>query len=295
MKAIAISCLFTFSVLQSCAQGGDKKENLSLKNIYEVTHENIEKNLDTYGLKGPVKSVEQRQYLAPKDSLIDLNDYEACSLKEDAHYSLFAGAGMNNDCKLTFDEAGRLIYRMASGRRFSSEAVETDTLYYASGGQLTHIENRLEGDDFAFRTSTLFEYDGNGRLIRVLHNGQPDIEYTYDEANRQVRVVWHDNGQFMSDNVYTYDKYGSKIETHSYREDGSLEVRWVHEYDESGHIEREFQYYPNGDTRELKSPGEDKSIKVYCQYDKHRNCTKRVIVDANGRTTVRERIFKYYP
>src|SRR3546814_8401813 len=83
----------------------------------------------------------------------------------------------------------------------------TDTLFYAADGKLSRIENRLEGDDFSFHTSTVFDYDEDGRLIRQLRNGQPDIEYTYDEALNQVRVVWYDNGQFMSDNIYTYDKY----------------------------------------------------------------------------------------
>src|SRR3546814_403180 len=259
MKTIAISCLLTLMMLQSCAQGGEKKENLPLKSFYEVTTENVQKKLDTYGLNGSVKSVEQRQYVAPKDSLIDLDEYDVCSLKEEAYYSLFAGAGMNSDCMLTFDEAGRLIYRVARGRRFSSEAVETDTLFYAADGKLSRIENRLEGDDFSFHTSTVFDYDEDGRLIRQLRNGQPDIEYTYDEALNQVRVVWYDNGQFMSDNIYTYDKYGLKVETHSYNEDGSLNVRWVTEYDDLGHIEKEFQYFPNGDTHDAKNTQTDKT------------------------------------
>lgn len=293
MKTKMASCLLAFFTLQSCAQGGGKKENLPLKSFYEVTTENVQEKLDTYGLKGPLKSVEQRQYMARKDSLIDLEEYEVCSLREEAYYSLFAGAGMNSDCMLTFNEAGRLIYRVARGRRFSSEAVETDTLFYAEDGKLSRSENRLEGDDFAFHTSTVFDYDEHGRLIRQLRNGQPDIEYTYDEAGNQVRVVWHDNGQFMSDNMYTYDEYGLKIETHSYNEDGSLSVRWVHEYDDFGHPEKEFQYDPNGDTHESKKPAEDKTIKVYCQYDEYGNCTKRLIVDSHDRITVRERKFEY--
>src|SRR3546814_3726238 len=75
----------------------------------------------------------------------------------------------------------------------------------------------------------------------------------------------------MSDNIYTYDKYGLKVETHSYNEDGSLNVRWVHEYDDLGHLEKEFQYFPNGDTHESKKPADDKTINVYCQYDQHRS------------------------
>ena len=99
----------------------------------------------------------------------------------------------------------------------------------------------------------------------------------------------------MSDNVYTYDEYGLKVETHSYNEDGSLEVHWVHEYDDFGHLEREVQYDPNGDSHESKKAKNDKTIKVYRQYDQHGNCTKRLIIDANDRITIRERKFTYYP
>src|SRR5690606_17821866 len=102
------------------------------------------------------------------------------------------------------------------------------------------------------------------------------------------------SGQFMSDNVYTYDEHGFKIGTHSYDENGDLEVRWEHEYDDLGHLEREVRYYPNGDTHELKKAEEDKTIKVYRQYDEQGNCTKRLIVESNGNISVRERVFQYF-
>jgi len=92
----AVFCLLVLSIMQSCAQGGGKQDNLPLKSIYEVTIADIQQGLDTYGLKGPVKTVRQRQHAVPRDSVIDLNEYEAADLRNDAHHALFAGAGMNN-------------------------------------------------------------------------------------------------------------------------------------------------------------------------------------------------------
>lgn len=293
-KITAIFCLLALSIMQSCAQGGGKKGNLPLRSIYEVTIADIQQELDTYGLKGPVKTVRQRQHAVPRDSVINLDEYEAADLRDDAHHALFAGAGMNNDCMLTFDETGRLLYRRAHGRRFSSNAVETDTLHYDTAGFLTGIENELVGDDFSFYTHTVFEYDGDGHLLRQSGNDQSVFEYTYDEANNQVKIVRHDDGSFAYDHVYTYDPFGLNIETHHYREDGSLEVRWEREYDDFGSIKKEVQHYPNGESHESKMPGTDQRVKVYAQYDTYGNCTKRLIMEPNGRLTIRERKFAYY-
>src|SRR5690606_23086562 len=198
-RRIIMTSLLAIVTLQSCAQKSEKQRALKLKNSYDVIKADIGQTADVYGLKGNVKTVEQLEYVVPEDSVIDFSEYEAADLSEDAHYHLLAGAGMNNDCKFTFDGEGKLLYRMARGERFSSDAVETDTLHYNAAGDLAQINNRLVGDDFVFDTDIIFEYDAHGHLIRKLHNDQLDIEYTYDEAKNQVRVVWYDNGQFMSD------------------------------------------------------------------------------------------------
>lgn len=294
MIRTTIACLLVGTTLQSCAQKNEEHKALVPQNIYEVTKKGIEQTTEKYGLKGDVKMVEQKRYLVPKDSVVDLSSYEVSSLSEDAHHHLLAGAGMNNGCQLTFNKEGKLLYRMAQGKRFSSEAVETDTLHYNAKGDLVRLQNKLEGEDFAFHTNTIYDYDKKGHLLRQVNNDQPDVEYTYDEAKKQVRIVWHDNDQFMSDNLYTYDEFGRNIETHSYKEDGSLEVRWVREYDDQGHIKKETQYDPNGDSHESKKREEDNTIKVYRAYDEYGNCTKRLIVDSNGRITIRERKFEYY-
>lgn len=290
-KKMMLLFLLALLTLQSCAQ--DKKaENLLLKSIYEVTKADIKQALETYGLKGNVKTAEQKRYVAPEDSLIDLSGYEVSDLSEDAHYPLLSE--MDNDCKLTFNEAGKLLYRIAYGEKFSSKTIGTDTLHYSAKGDLEQRRNRLVGDDFIFSTITTFVYDENEHLVRQSTNHQSIFEYTYEEAKNQVQIVHYDEDGFAYNKVYTYDKFGLIIETHDYSEDGSLRLRWVHEYDDFGHLEREFQYYPNGDSHESEKAKFDKTIKIYRRYDEYGNCTKRLIVDAAGRITVRERKFTYY-
>ncbi|WP_257669588.1 hypothetical protein [Parapedobacter tibetensis] len=264
-RKATLSGLLAFLILQGCAQESKKEGNLVLKSIYEVTKGDSNQLL-VYGLKGNVKTVEQKTYLVPQDSVIDLGGYEASGLSEDVHYPFLSE--MDNDCKLTFDEAGKLLYRIAYGERFSSKTVETDTLHYNAKGDLARIKNRLVGDDSVFNNDTKFDYDENGHLVRDATNNKAIFEYTYDEAKNQVRVVHYDDGEFWFDKLHTHDKFGLTTETQNYNEDGSLDTRWVYEYDDSGGIEKEIAYFPNGDFHEYKKAEVDKTIKVYRQYDK---------------------------
>ncbi|MET0570407.1 MAG: hypothetical protein ABWZ79_03185 [Pedobacter agri] len=53
------------------------KIDLQLKNIYQVTKEDINETIKKYGLKGKLKSVSQKTVYMPKDAVIDISKYEA--------------------------------------------------------------------------------------------------------------------------------------------------------------------------------------------------------------------------
>ena len=292
-RTTAVFCLLTLFLSPSCAQEEKKEVNLPLKSIYEVTLEGVLQRLNTYGLKGPVKTVHQREYTTTEDSITNLHEYEISDISEVSNEVPLAEAGMTSDCTLTFDEAGRLLYRIAHGNRFASKAVETDTIIYDASGAPIETLNDLVGDDFSFFTHTRYEYDEEGHLVRQSFNESSTITYTYDETNNQVRVVRRENGDLISDYVYTYDAYGLNIETREYQEDGSLKVRWERQFDDQGRIKKETQYDSDGESFESKLSDPDQTAKVFAQYDTHGNCVKRLIIDPDGRTTVREWMIAY--
>jgi len=292
MKTTAIfSFLLILLCLQSCAQKNETKTNLKPKSIYEVTKDNINETVEKYGLKGKVKIVEQKTYSAPKDSITDFSKYEPIDMNDEHEY--FNLAEMDNDCKVTFNENGNIVNRISFGRRFGSKSVETDTLFYDNKNQLIIIRNNLEGDDFAFPGDMKFEYNKSGHLIKQYVNKQIWL-HTYFEDKNQVRIVHHEDNEFRFDNIYTYNKFGQEIEKIGYKQDGSIENRWVFEYDDKGEIKKEILYNPDGTNHEYYKHKYDSNIKEYQQLDKNKNCTTRIIIDQNGKVTIRTRKFEYY-
>lgn len=291
--ATKFSFLLILFCLQSCAQKNEPKTTLKLKSIYDVTKDDVNQTVGKYGLKGNVKTVEQKTFSASKDTLIDFSKFERIDMnKEHQYYNL---AEMDNDCKVTFNKNGYVTNRISFGERFGSKSVETDTLFYDQNNQLIMVRNNLEGDDFAFPSDMKFEYNKSGHLIKQHVNKQIWL-HSYFEDKNQVRIVHHEDNEFRFDNTYTYNKFGQKIELLNREENGKIEDRWVFEYDNLGEVEKETLYYPDGEQHEYHKHIYDKNFKVYEQYDKNKNWTTRIIINPKvADITIKTRKFEYYP
>jgi len=285
------SFLFIFSSLQSFAQKSENKSNSKTKNIYEVIKDDINLTLEKYGLNGKVKTVEQKTHSLPKDSIIDFSNYELIDLNKEHEYSNLAE--MDNDCKVTFNENGFLINRISFGRRFGSKSVATDTLFYSKNNQLNIIRNNLQGDDFEFPGDMKFEYNKTGHLIKQ-HVKKQVWLYSYFEDKNQVKILHHEDNVFWFENLYTYNKLGQKMETLRYKEDKTLENRWVHEYDDRGEIVKETLFNADGTFHEYYKHKYDQNIKVYQQLDKNQNCIIRITINPKYTPTIRIRKLEYY-
>ncbi|RZL35018.1 MAG: hypothetical protein EOP00_30545, partial [Pedobacter sp.] len=251
-----------------------EKTELKPKNIYQVTKEDINQNLEKYGLKGKVKSVSQTTVYLPKDSVIDVSKYKVFDRNEDKDYPWLAE--MDNDCRLDFDKDGKLIKRKSFGKRFGSESVNIDSLIYDKNGSLVILRNRLEGDDFDFAGDMKFEYNNAGHLVKQYVH-QQTWSYNYIADKNQVDLVHYEDKSFRFRHKYTYNTYGQKVELQSLNEDGSLETRTAYKYDDRGEVEKEIWHYKNGKEEELLKRKYDKTVKVYKQFDKHENYTIRII------------------
>lgn len=288
---ISISFIVALFFLQSCAQKSDKHNNLKLRSIYEVIKEESNPSLENYGLKGKIKQVIQKTHYAPKDTVINFNGYEIFDINEDRDYPFLAE--MDNDCKVTFNEDGKVTNKVGFGRRFNSKSVETDTMFYDTNKNLKLIKNRLVGDDYTFLGDIHFEYNKAGHLVKKYVNKQIWL-FSYFENKNQVKIVHHENNEFRSANVYTYNKFGQNIGSDSYKEDGTLDYRSEYKYDDLGEIEKEISYSANGDVKEYYKHIHEKGIKLYKQFDKNKNCTKRIIVDPKNGISIRTMEFEYY-
>ncbi len=203
MKTTAtFSLLLTLLCLISCAQNNETNTNLKLKSIYQVTIDDINETVEKYGLKGDVKTVEQKTYSSRKDSIADFSKYELIDMNVKHQY--FNLAEMDNDCKVTFNRSGYVLNRISFGERFGSRSVETDTLFYDTKNQLVLVRNNLKGDDFVFPGDIQFVYDKSGHLIKKIVNKQIWL-HSYFEDKNQVRIIHHEDNEFRFDNIYTFD------------------------------------------------------------------------------------------
>lgn len=223
-----VSTLFILPFLQSCAQNNEVKKPLKIKSIYEVIIDDINWNSEKYGLKGNIKTVEQKTIYAASDSITDFSAYETFDLNDEPDY--FNLAEMDNDCKVTFNANGKLTSRISYGRRFDNTSVQSDTLIYDTNKRLVIMRSNLEGDDFAFPGDAIFEYDKFGHLVKHSYHNQV-WTYTYFEKTHQVRISHREGNEFRYDNLYTYDKFGQQVESQSYNEDGSKDVKITRKYD----------------------------------------------------------------
>ena len=286
-----VSTLFILLFLQSCAQNNEVKKPLKIKSIYEVIIDDINWNSEKYGLKGNIKTVEQKTIYAANDSITDFSAYETFDLNDEPDY--FNLAEMDNDCKVTFNAKGKLASRISYGRRFDSTSVQSDTIIYDANKRLVIMRSNLEGDDFAFPGDAIFEYDKFGHLVKHSYHNQV-WTYTYFEKTHQVRISHREGNEFRYDNLYTYDKFGQQVESQSYNEDGSKDVKITREYDNKGFVEKETLYSTDGTQTDYPKHIFDNSIKLYKKFDHNKNCTVRIIVDPKGKATVRSRKFEYY-
>lgn len=293
MKTTAtFSFLLILLCLQSCAQKNETKTNLKLKSIYEVTKDDVNETVGKYGLKGKVKTVEQKTSSASKDSITDFSKFELIDMNKEHQY--FNLAEMDNDCKVTFNKNGYVVNRISFRERFGSKSLETDTLFYDKNNQLTIVRNNLEGDDFAFPGDMKFEYNKSGHLIKQYVNKQIWL-YSYIEDKNQVRIVHQEDNEFLFDNIYTYNQFGQKIENHRYEKNGKLEVRWVYEYDDQGEVKKETLFNTDGTHSESYKHKFDKDFKVYEQYDKNKNWTIKIIINPKvEKITIKKRKLEYY-
>ena len=286
-----IPIILVFVCLQSCAQNQVEKINLQPKSIYQATKEEINQTVEKYGLKGKLKSVSQKTVYLPKDSVIDVSNYEVFDRNEEADYPPLAE--MDNDCTVIFDKNGRVINRKSFGKRFGSESTNIDSLIYDKNGELNIIRSRLEGDDFDFAGDMKFEYNKNGYLVKQQYHKQIWL-YSYVADKNQVRIQHNEDNEFRFDNKYTYNEYGQKIETQSYDEDGNLKNRVQFEYDHLGDVSKETWHSKNGDEDVVYKRKYDKSVKVYKKFDQQKNCTTYIVVDPKQGTMVKSMTFTYY-
>lgn len=287
------SFLFILLCLQSCAQKNETETTLKLTNIYETTKDNVNQSLEKYGLKGKVKTVEQQTYTSPKDSIIDFSKYELIDPNQQHQYPNLAE--MDNDCKVNFNKLGKLTDRISYGERFASKSVTTDTLLYDEKNELKISRNHLTAGERTYFTEMKFEYDQYGHLVKQYANNLQTWQYSYIEAKNQVRIVNYDDKEFRSDNLYTYNKFGKKIENQAFNEDKTQYERWVYEYDENGETKKETLYQPDGTPYEYLKKPFDKDFKIYQQYDKNENWTTKIIVNPNDKKlTIIKRKFEYY-
>ena len=105
----------------------------------------------------------------------------------------------------------------------------------------------------------------------------------------------YDDKEFRFDNVYTYNKFGKKIENQEYKEDKTPDSRTVYEYEDNGEIKKETLYRLDGTKQDYYKHKFDKDFKVYQQYDKDRNWTTRIIVYPDDeKLTIIKINFEYY-
>ncbi|MFC4211849.1 hypothetical protein ACFOWA_11685 [Pedobacter lithocola] len=139
-----------------------------------------------------------------------------------------------------------------------------------------------------------FEYDKYGHLVKQ-YSDNSTWQYSYIEDENQVRIGNYDDKEFRFDNVYTYNKFGKKIESQEYKEDKTPDERTVYEYEDNGEIIKETLYRLDGRKQDYYKHKFDKDFKVYQQYEKDTNWTTRIIVNPDDKKlTIIKRKFEYY-
>ena len=132
----------------------------------------------------------------------------------------------------TYDAAGNLIG--LETKTAADSVIASYTYTYSDGfvGGYNQI-SKTETKNGASAETTAYEYDAQGRLIKVTHPSGTVNAYTYDTAGNRLSKVSSKDG-IIATNVYSYDEQNRLTETVAATNGSSAEVHTYFGYDNNG-------------------------------------------------------------
>lgn len=185
---------------------------------------------------------------------------------------------------------------------FTPQGAITHIISYNNGGEeaVSYYKYDIEGKvrecstQYASKnitpTETFFSYNKNNSIVKEKHfsDGQllRMIERHYNKKQQEEKQILYDDKEKVSaSTVYSYDSHGYQNQIENYDSSGKRINRTVQKFDEAGNAIESILY--DETDRETR--------KLYFNYDKYNNITRRKIEDIrpSPKTTVQTLRYEY--